>query len=306
MTCRGFGIVSASTMNVPFTAEQGNMQRGIERKESEMNTPPPKPKWKIIDLSEHIHIDDIDDYEIWKEAIETVDVKDPAVGYVRVSKESQVDGLSLDAQEAKIAAYAKINGLSYVGNVEDAGISAKDTKGRPGFRAIQQCVKERKVRHVIFYTLDRIFRNTRDALDFADLCRKNGVAMHSITEKLDTESAIGEFYFTLRASLAQLERKLVGERVKAALDHKKKNGGRVSRHAPYGWEFKGDKLVRVLREHEAIQRARNLRASGTSYRRISQFLKEAGFLSRTGKAFAPSSIKKMVADVAENDHAEGS
>jgi len=55
-----------------------------------------------------------------------------AVGYVRVSTEDQArEGVSLEAQRAKITAYCQVKDLELVEVVEDAGISAKDLR-RPG------------------------------------------------------------------------------------------------------------------------------------------------------------------------------
>ena len=71
-------------------------------------------------------------------------------------------------------------------------------------------VKGKEIQAVIVYKLDRIFRNTSDALDTTRYFDAHGVALHSIEESLNTRSAMGEFFFTLMAALAQMERKLIG------------------------------------------------------------------------------------------------
>jgi len=149
-----------------------------------------------------------------------------AVGYVRVSTEDQArEGVSLEAQKAKITAYCQVKDLELVEVVEDAGISAKDLR-RPGVQRVLEMAKTKKVDAVVVLKLDRIFRSTVDALETTKLFAKWGVSFHSIHETLDTQSAMGRFFFTLTAALAEMERGIVAERTKAALAHKKNKGRR--------------------------------------------------------------------------------
>ncbi|MGC2362930.1 MAG: recombinase family protein, partial [Candidatus Cybelea sp.] len=63
------------------------------------------------------------------------------LGYVRVSSESQArEGVSLDAQEARIAAYAVALGWTVSEVIRDAGCSAKDLR-RPGIGKILDAIK---------------------------------------------------------------------------------------------------------------------------------------------------------------------
>jgi len=66
-----------------------------------------------------------------------------------------------------------------------------------------------------------MFRSTTDALETTRMFERQGVSFHSIEETLDTQSAMGRFFFTLTAALAEMERCLIGERIKAALAHKR-------------------------------------------------------------------------------------
>ena len=167
-----------------------------------------------------------------------------AVGYVRVSTEEQSrEGVSLDTQAAKIRAYADLHDMDLVGIIEDAGISGKSIKARPGIRAVLEMVKARKVDAVIVYKLDRLARNTIECLEMAKLMDKSGCAEHSISEKLDTQSALGRFFFTLTASLAEMERGLISERTKAALAQKRANGEKTGGDCPYGYKAVNGKLV---------------------------------------------------------------
>ena len=87
-----------------------------------------------------------------------------AVGYVRVSTVGQVeDGCSLILQRDKIDAYAKLNDLELVDTVEDAGLSGKTLRNRPGIQRVLEMVAKREVEAVVIYKLDRLARNARES-----------------------------------------------------------------------------------------------------------------------------------------------
>ena len=95
----------------------------------------------------------------------------------------------------------------------------------------------KQVDAVVVYKLDRIFRSTTDALETTRLFEKWGVSFHSIEETLDTQSAMGRFFFTLTAALAEMERRIIGERTKAALSHKRKRNEKTGGDVPYGYDL---------------------------------------------------------------------
>jgi len=93
------------------------------------------------------------------------------------TEEQAAHGISLDAQRAKIEAYALTKDLSLVGIVEDDGKSAKDLR-RPGVQKVLEMVKRKEVDAVIIVKLDRMFRNTVDALNTAKDFDRRGSACH--------------------------------------------------------------------------------------------------------------------------------
>ena len=64
--------------------------------------------------------------------------------YTRVSTAMQVDGYSLDAQKAKMKAYADYNDYEIVGEYEDAGKSGKSIEGRAQFSQMMEDIKSGK------------------------------------------------------------------------------------------------------------------------------------------------------------------
>ncbi|MFH1951120.1 MAG: recombinase family protein, partial [Pseudomonadota bacterium] len=159
------------------------------------------------------------------------------IGYCRVSTEDQAkEGVSLDNQKSKIVAYCHLKDLDLSEIIEDAGISAKNLR-RVGVQKVLQLARKRQVDAIVVYKLDRIFRSTTDALETTKMFEKWGVSFHSIEETLDTQSAMGRFFFTLTAALAEMERRIIGERTKAALSHKRSRNEKTGGDVPYGYDL---------------------------------------------------------------------
>jgi site-specific DNA recombinase len=198
-------------------------------------------------------------------------------------------------QAEKISAYCRLHDLDLIGIIEDRGISAKNIHGRPGFQQALDAVFAGRADALVVWKLDRAFRSTQDALTVAEKLNRKGKALVSICEKLDTTSAMGEFFFTLMASLAQMERKIVGERTRAALAQKRSRGEKTGGYAPYGFMVgEHGKLVEHPEERRAIRRMKELRAKGHSYQRIAVTLTREGFFTRKGTPFRETQIIRIL------------
>ena len=209
----------------------------------------------------------------------------PAIGYCRVSTEDQAkEGVSLDNQKSKIEAYCQLKDLNLSEIVEDAGISAKNLK-RPGVQKVLRMARKKQVDAIVVYKLDRIFRSTTDALTTTKMFERHGVSFHSIEETLDTQSAMGRFFFTLTAALAEMERRIIGERTKAALSHKRSRNEKTGGDVPYGYDLTpAGILIKNDIEHKVIRLIRNLNRDGYSLRKICRELEKEGHLTKRGNA----------------------
>ena len=194
-----------------------------------------------------------------------------AIGYIRVSTEDQArEGISLDNQEAKIKAYATLNGLDLVEIVKDAGISGK-TLNRPGIARVLKMIEAREIEAIIVYKLDRLSRKTLDNLTLIESFDSNGIAFHSIMEKIDTKSAQGRFFLTILSALQQMERDLIAERTRDALAHKKAKREWTGR-IPFGYRVEDSHLVEDAEAMKTIQKAKRMKTDGKSIRDISEAL----------------------------------
>lgn len=218
-----------------------------------------------------------------------------AVGYIRVSTEGQVvDGVSLDAQRAKIEAWAVLNDYELAAVHVDAGISGKSALNRPGLQAaLADC---RSGSALVVYSLSRLARSTADTLLISDRLNKAGADLVSLSEKIDTTSAAGKMVFRMMAVLAEFERDQISERTAGAMQFKKAKGELVGA-VPIGFSLADDGVALVVNDAEqaAIQQARELKAGGLSLRKIAAELQRRGFVSRAGTMFQPGQVQRMLA-----------
>lgn len=214
-----------------------------------------------------------------------------AFAYIRVSTEEQVtEGVSLDAQRAKIAAWCDLNGYELAGVFTDAGISGTKAD-RPGLAAALAAVGKGSA--LVVYSLSRLSRSTRHMLELSERLEKAGADLVSISEKIDTTSAAGRMVFRMLAVLNEFERDQLAERTSAAMQHKKAKGERVG-SVPYGKSLKADgkTLIDNQAEQEIIRIVKLLRNGGMSYPKIAAELEARGMKPR-GKSWHPQTVKNI-------------
>jgi len=229
--------------------------------------------------------------------------KKAALGYIRVSTEKQTEGLSLHNQKNTIRQYANLHHLNLIKIFSDKG-SARKIAGRPGLIDLLCMVKKESIDAVIVYRLDRMFRNTKDALNIIEEFKKHKAAFHSFTEKIDTDSPQGVFFLTILASFATMERQLIAERIKDVLNSKRERNELISHIPPYGYdvtEIKNGsgktikKLIENSKEQRRIRKMLLLREQGLTYEQIADELKRLRYRTKTGnRKWNYMSVRKIV------------
>ena len=153
------------------------------------------------------------------------------IAYIRCSTEEQADSRAgLDAQRAAILAEAQRRGwdeadLTFI---EDKGFSGKNLD-RPGIEAALDALQRRKADTLVVSKLDRL---SRSLVDFAGLmarASREHWALIALDLNVDTSTPAGEAMAAMLATFAQFERRLIGERTKAALAVRKSQGVRLGR-----------------------------------------------------------------------------
>ncbi len=209
-------------------------------------------------------------------------MKKTAVLYCRVSTDFQAtNGVSIQNQQQLLKKYAQQNGYENIIELADEGFSGKNTN-RPGFNKLLDLVKQKKVNAVIVYSLSRFARNTMDTLRTIELLSKNDVTFISLSEKIETDSAVGKFFLSVLASLSELERNQISERTKSALQYKKSRMELIG-SVPYGFDcIDGKNLTENPEEQATLTLMRELRKSNHSYSEIVNRLTEAGAKNKRG------------------------
>ena len=215
-----------------------------------------------------------------------------AIGYTRVSTTDQAtDGVSLEAQAGKMRAWCEREEIPLAEIYSDRGISGRQ-EDRPGLhQAIDAC---RRGDCLLVYSLSRLARSTRATLTWVEALDRRGVALISLSEKIDGTNAAGKMMFRMLAVLAEFESDQIGERTSLALRHMQNQGLYIGGHIPFGYSLEDGSLVRNYKEQIAMSAARVLTSEGHSMRSISEMLAENGFVSRSGSPFHPWQIARMV------------
>lgn len=250
-----------------------------------------------------------------------------AIGYIRVSSDDQArEGLSLEAQERKIKAYCELKNYKLLTIFKDEGVSGfTPLEKRPGGsealaklglisknlpthkKNIQKSKSSKRmlssddedndlpeITNFVAIKLDRVFRNTGDAITKSQEFQKNGINLHLLDVSVDTSTATGKMFFTVLAMLAQFERDITSERTKTVLDMKRKDG-KVWNHTPFGFDRDGDFLMPNQNEQEAIALMKMMRNQGLSYRDIGHELELHGISPKSGgKVWQAMTVKKIL------------
>ena len=176
----------------------------------------------------------------------------PAI-YARVSTTGQ--GQSPEMQIRELHEYCERRGWQMAGEYVDAGISgAKDS--RPELNRLMTDAHRRRFDAVVVWKFDRFARSVSHLLRALETFNALGVAFVSLSEQIDTSTPTGRMVFTVLGAVAELERSLIAERVRAGLRNAR---------------AKGKQLGRPRVAVDAAQIAR-LRASGHSWRAIANKL----------------------------------
>lgn len=187
--------------------------------------------------------------------------------YVRVSTEEQAkEGLSIKAQIDRCKAFCIARCWEVHKVYKDAGFSAATTN-RPAFQLLLADAEAKKFSVVLVYKIDRFSRKLKDLILTLEELKKFNIHFTSVTEQIDTTSAMGEAYFQIIGVFAQLERGMVSERVQLVFRNKIDSGEYLNR-SPMGYAYKDKKLIINESEASKVREIFNMRVAGVHYKEI--------------------------------------
>jgi len=173
--------------------------------------------------------------------------------YARVSTAN--NGQDPTMQTRELREYCERRGWSVVGQFVDLGISGTKEK-RPELDRLMVEAHRRRFDAVIVWKFDRFARSVSHLLRALETFQALGIHFVSLSESLDTSTPAGKMVFTVLGAVAELERSLIVERVKAGLRNARAKGRKLGRPQ------------RIL----DVRRISALRAQGLGWKRIAKDL----------------------------------
>ena len=191
----------------------------------------------------------------------------------------------------------------------DPGVSASIAlRDRPAGKQLLEAAKKGDT--IFASKFDRLFRSARDALNMAEIFKEKGI--HLVLFNFGTEpvngNGIGEFFFTIIAAVAQLERTLIRERMMDGKKAKIAKGGHAGGKTPYGYRKIGHGRDAMLEEDEAEQKVlAQIRAWKQEHEFLgatatASALAEMGLMARNGKPFHKMQAQRLIERVGRVQH----
>src|ERR1700677_3042483 len=169
--------------------------------------------------------------------------------YARISTINHGQDVSMQTRELR--QFAEARSWQIAGEYIDAGVSgAKDS--RPELNRLMADAHKRRFDTVIVWRFDRFARSVSHLLRALENFKALGIEFVSLSEQVDTSTPTGKMVFTVLGAVAELERSLIAERVRAGLRNARAKGKRLGR-------------PRVIVD---AARVAALRAQGRSWREI--------------------------------------
>lgn len=159
--------------------------------------------------------------------------------YARVSTTNQAqEGYSIDGQLSALSSYCDAKGWHVADTYTDAGHTGSNMD-RPALQRLLLDIRRKKVDAVLIYKLDRLSRNVRDTLYLAkDIFEANGISFISLSENIDTSTAMGALFLTLLSAIAEFEREQITERMQMGKVGRAKSGKAMSWVVPpFGYDY---------------------------------------------------------------------
>ncbi len=192
--------------------------------------------------------------------------------YSRVSTEEQArEGLSIEAQAERCKNFCNARGWEIFKIYKDAGFSA-GTLNRPAMELLLRDAAEKKFDIILVYKIDRFSRKLKDLIIILEDLKNKNINFSSVTEQIDTTSAMGEAFFQIIGVFAQLERGMVKERVQLSFDRKISLGEALYR-APFGYSYQNKRLVKDPEKSSKVKEIFEMWVSGVNYTEICEKFK---------------------------------
>ncbi|MBS1991708.1 MAG: recombinase family protein [Cyanobacteria bacterium SZAS LIN-3] len=216
-----------------------------------------------------------------------------AVGYVRVSSDSQADNASLPAQREAIIKYCARKDLKLFAIFSDVQ-SGEDASNRDGFQKALSALYAGIGTYLVVHKLDRFSRNVLDSEQVKEELKAKGKKLVGVAEEIETATKDGELLFHMKTIFAAMERKAINRRCSMGRARKRSHGGYIGGAPPFGWDAIGRELVVNADQQKVLREIFEMRERGLTLAAISFDLNSRGIKTKRGTAWSPGPVQSIL------------
>ena len=178
----------------------------------------------------------------------------------------------------------------------DRGLSGSKDVPRPQFGRLRLDVRSGLVDKIVVKSADRLSRNLRRFVEFADEAKQHDTTIHAVEQGIDTGTAVGVLMLQLLSTFAEFEAAQTAQRVKTSIAHRKTLGRSVSM-PPLGFRsvtIDEGQYLEIDPEHaQTIRTLANELIAGGSVHAVAKDLNNRGLIPKSGKRWTTASLGKV-------------
>lgn len=214
-----------------------------------------------------------------------------AFGYLRVSGKGQVDGDGFDRQLLAIKKYAAANDIKIVRIFREEGVSgANDIENRPALTELYAALAANGTKLVLVENLQRLARDLMVQESLIASLQRKGFELISVTEPDILEAEPSRVLMRqIFGAINQYEKAMIVAKLRGARERKRAKTGHCEGRPAYGTHPKHQQEEAVV-----IAQIKALRKQGMPLLTIAKTLNEKGFTSRSGKAWHPMQVSRIL------------
>jgi site-specific DNA recombinase len=216
--------------------------------------------------------------------------------YARTSSPNQRFNYSIKEQVSNCWNHCDQRGWMVKYVFVDEGESGGTTQ-RPKFQKMLERAQAGRLDVIVFWKLDRFCRSLVDLVNIEKALRELNVGLCSVTEYIDTTTSVGRFNFRSIASVAELERELIGERARLGLYGLAKLHKWPNDHPPIGYIRSSEGRLEV-KENEAklVRRIFEMYLHEKSIPQVAFQLNNESLLTKKGKKWNAAAVRDVLTD----------
>lgn len=220
-----------------------------------------------------------------------------AAGYSRVSTDEQAtEGYSLEAQDDKIIEYITREKWSLFGMFTDPGYSGKDLN-RPDIKRLLSEIQKSSINYIVVHKLDRLTRDIGDLYYLLKLFDDHKVHFVSVTEKIDTSTAMGRVFVFMLGIFAQWYRENLSEEVRKGMSKRAEKGFHNVTVPMYGYDLNEGVLTINEKEAKLVQWIFDQYIEGVGVTNIAKKINELGIRRNRGTFWDDRKVRLVLKNV---------